>query len=259
MTTAISAAVASSTASTSSSLLANQYRTVCLRTPTSVAISSSDTASTPRVPKRLGGDGEDAVAGARRDRRHSGLSSTRQGRAMAAEIRPVDASRRRPALDAVVALIAGQQVQRDRHVVYVGEQADGIRAELDDVQPRWTDTLASSAGRRPDALHARRVGRCPSGGRRSSGRGSTATTRRGTAGLGRSSTPCSPSCRRRSRPTSCPAASTTSASGTLAAELGWPESRASTSRTCSRAAAVRRRARRADDDGLRGVVPTTSA
>ena len=38
------------TASTSSSLLANQYSTVCLRTPTAAAISSSETASTPRVP-----------------------------------------------------------------------------------------------------------------------------------------------------------------------------------------------------------------
>ena len=66
MTTASSAAVASSTASTSSSLLANQYRTVCLRTPTSAAISSSDTASTPRVPNRPAprrGCGSRVVAG----------------------------------------------------------------------------------------------------------------------------------------------------------------------------------------------------
>ena len=33
-------------------LRGNQYRTVCLRTPTSRAISSSDTASTPRAPNR---------------------------------------------------------------------------------------------------------------------------------------------------------------------------------------------------------------
>jgi ribosomal protein S18 acetylase RimI-like enzyme len=44
-------------------------------------------------------------------------------------------------LAAVIDLIAAQQQRRDRHVVYVGEQADSIRAELEAVDPRWTDTL----------------------------------------------------------------------------------------------------------------------
>ena len=52
MTTPSSLAVAARTASTSSSLLENQYRTVCLRTPTVAAISSRETPSTPRRPKR---------------------------------------------------------------------------------------------------------------------------------------------------------------------------------------------------------------
>ena len=49
-------------------MLGNQYRRVCLRTPTSAAISSSDTASTPRVPNRSSGRGEDAAPRGRRGR-----------------------------------------------------------------------------------------------------------------------------------------------------------------------------------------------
>ena len=62
------AASTSSTASTSSSLLANQYSTVCLRTPTAAAISSSDTASTPRVPNSSTDGVEDPSSGVGRDR-----------------------------------------------------------------------------------------------------------------------------------------------------------------------------------------------
>jgi ribosomal protein S18 acetylase RimI-like enzyme len=59
---------------------------------------------------------------------------------MAEEIHAVEASDG-ATLDAVVELIAGQQQQRDRHVVYVGEQPDGIRAELEALDPPWTDTV----------------------------------------------------------------------------------------------------------------------
>ena len=45
-------------------LAGNQYRTVCLRTPTSAAISSSEAASTPRVPNRSSAASRIAVAGA---------------------------------------------------------------------------------------------------------------------------------------------------------------------------------------------------
>jgi ribosomal protein S18 acetylase RimI-like enzyme len=59
---------------------------------------------------------------------------------MAEEIVPVDASDT-DALDAVVALIAAQQQRRDRLVVYVGEEAAGIRAELDELSPPWAETV----------------------------------------------------------------------------------------------------------------------
>ncbi|HEU4839794.1 MAG TPA: GNAT family N-acetyltransferase, partial [Ilumatobacteraceae bacterium] len=45
------------------------------------------------------------------------------------------------ALDAIVALIAAEQVRTDRHIIYVGHEPDGIRAELADVQPPWTETV----------------------------------------------------------------------------------------------------------------------
>jgi ribosomal protein S18 acetylase RimI-like enzyme len=59
---------------------------------------------------------------------------------MSGAIRPVAASDVE-VLDRVVALIAGEQQQREHHVVYVGDQPDGIRAELDALDPPWTETL----------------------------------------------------------------------------------------------------------------------
>ena len=59
---------------------------------------------------------------------------------MAETIRAVDASDDE-LLDRIVALIASEQQQRDRQVVYVGEQPTGIRAELDDLDPPWTSTV----------------------------------------------------------------------------------------------------------------------
>jgi ribosomal protein S18 acetylase RimI-like enzyme len=44
-------------------------------------------------------------------------------------------------LDAVVALIAGQQTRPERNITYLGVEADGIRAELDDLEPPWTHTV----------------------------------------------------------------------------------------------------------------------
>jgi ribosomal protein S18 acetylase RimI-like enzyme len=70
---------------------------------------------------------------------------------MADEIHAVDASDA-ATLDAVVALIAGQQQQREREVIYVGEQPDGIRAELEALDPPWTDTVR--VVRDGDALRA---------------------------------------------------------------------------------------------------------
>ncbi len=64
---------------------------------------------------------------------------------MAEEICAVDASDT-ATLDAVVALIADQQQQRERQVVYVGEQPDGIRAELEALDPRWTETVRIVGG-----------------------------------------------------------------------------------------------------------------
>ena len=65
ITTTSSAGGVASTASTRSSLDANQYSTVCLRTPTRAAISSSDTASTPRAPNRSSAASIDAIASCR--------------------------------------------------------------------------------------------------------------------------------------------------------------------------------------------------
>jgi ribosomal protein S18 acetylase RimI-like enzyme len=59
---------------------------------------------------------------------------------MAGEVHPIDASDTAQ-LGRIVAMIAAQQQQRDRHIVYVGEQPDGIRAELDDLDPPWADTV----------------------------------------------------------------------------------------------------------------------
>jgi ribosomal protein S18 acetylase RimI-like enzyme len=44
-------------------------------------------------------------------------------------------------LDAVVALIAGEQARPERNVTYLGVEPDGIRAELDDLEPPWTQTV----------------------------------------------------------------------------------------------------------------------
>ena len=58
---------------------------------------------------------------------------------MAAEItseEPADA-----VLDAVVAIITAEQQRPYRTIVYAGDTADGIRAELDDLEPPWTATL----------------------------------------------------------------------------------------------------------------------
>ena len=43
-------------------------------------------------------------------------------------------------LDAVVAMIAAEQVRPERNVAYAGVDADGIRAELDALEPPWTET-----------------------------------------------------------------------------------------------------------------------
>src|ERR687897_2420071 len=64
---------------------------------------------------------------------------------MAEEIRPVDAADAEM-LGRIVELIAGQQAQRERHIVYVGEEAKGIRAELDALEPPWTDTVRVVVG-----------------------------------------------------------------------------------------------------------------
>jgi ribosomal protein S18 acetylase RimI-like enzyme len=44
-------------------------------------------------------------------------------------------------LDAVIALIAGEQARPERNVTYLGVEPDGIRAELDDLEPPWTQTV----------------------------------------------------------------------------------------------------------------------
>jgi GNAT superfamily N-acetyltransferase len=59
---------------------------------------------------------------------------------VAADISAVDPSDT-AALDAIVALIAAEQVRTDRQIIYVGQDAEGIRAELADVQPPWTETV----------------------------------------------------------------------------------------------------------------------
>jgi hypothetical protein len=68
------------------------------------------------------------------------------------EIHPVDATDA-TTLDHVVELIAAQQRQRERLIIYVGEEADGIRAELEALDPTWTDTVRVVDGERgPVAL-----------------------------------------------------------------------------------------------------------
>jgi ribosomal protein S18 acetylase RimI-like enzyme len=68
------------------------------------------------------------------------------------EIHPVDATDA-ATLDQVVELIAAQQRQRERLIIYVGEEADGIRAELEALDPTWTDTVRVVDGERgPAAL-----------------------------------------------------------------------------------------------------------
>ena len=44
-------------------------------------------------------------------------------------------------LDAVVDLIAAEQRQPERNVIYLGEEVDGIRAELGELEPHWTTTV----------------------------------------------------------------------------------------------------------------------
>ena len=46
-----------------------------------------------------------------------------------------------PDLDAVVAVIAGEQARPERRCTYVGTRPEGIRAELDALDPPWADTL----------------------------------------------------------------------------------------------------------------------
>jgi ribosomal protein S18 acetylase RimI-like enzyme len=43
-------------------------------------------------------------------------------------------------IDAVVHMIAAEQVQPDRNIAYLGTDAAGIRAELDALEPDWTTT-----------------------------------------------------------------------------------------------------------------------
>ena len=43
-------------------------------------------------------------------------------------------------LDAVVQLIASEQSRPERNIAYLGTEARGIRAELDVLQPAWTET-----------------------------------------------------------------------------------------------------------------------
>lgn len=47
--------------------------------------------------------------------------------------------------DAVVAFISAQQRSPERNVIYLGEEADGIRAELAVLQPEWTTTVRVAA------------------------------------------------------------------------------------------------------------------
>ena len=139
-----------------------------MRTPTSAAISSSDTASTPRRAEALGGDGEDAVARARRDRRHGGLSSTGYGSARwPPRSRPVDAS------DADA---AGRDRRADRRPAGAAasgtsstsaRRPTGIRAELDALRAavdRHACASSSTPAVRSIGVDARRVGRPSSGG-----------------------------------------------------------------------------------------------
>jgi ribosomal protein S18 acetylase RimI-like enzyme len=44
-------------------------------------------------------------------------------------------------LDAVVAMIAAEQRRPDRTIIYLGEEVDGIRAELDALEPDWRATV----------------------------------------------------------------------------------------------------------------------
>lgn len=51
-----------------------------------------------------------------------------------------------PDLDAVVAFIAAEQARPERRCTYVGTEPAGIRAELDALEPPWTETLRVVAG-----------------------------------------------------------------------------------------------------------------
>lgn len=43
-------------------------------------------------------------------------------------------------LDAIVELVSAEQHRPERNIPYVGQDADGIRAELDGLEPPWTET-----------------------------------------------------------------------------------------------------------------------
>jgi ribosomal protein S18 acetylase RimI-like enzyme len=54
---------------------------------------------------------------------------------------PVASTARPDELDGVVAMIAAEQRRPERNIVYLGEQVDGIRAELDALSPDWRTTV----------------------------------------------------------------------------------------------------------------------
>ncbi|MET0324422.1 MAG: GNAT family N-acetyltransferase [Ilumatobacteraceae bacterium] len=49
-------------------------------------------------------------------------------------------------LDSVVAMIAGEQRRPERTIIYLGDQVDGIRAELDALSPDWRTTVRVAHG-----------------------------------------------------------------------------------------------------------------
>ena len=55
--------------------------------------------------------------------------------------RPVPSPARPDELDTVVAMIASEQRRPDRNIVYLGDEVDGMRAELDDLSPDWRTTV----------------------------------------------------------------------------------------------------------------------
>ena len=57
--------------------------------------------------------------------------------AMTSAVTPADPAE----LDAIVELIADEQARPDRNITYLGLDAAGIRAELDDLDPPWSTTV----------------------------------------------------------------------------------------------------------------------